>query len=205
LDKRIGVTATLYLIRHAAHDHIGRVLSGRMEGLALSDDGRAQAGRLAAMLRDRRFAAIYTSPVQRARETAAAIAAGRDIPVTPASALDEIDFGAWTGQPFAALDGDAAWRRWNDARGAATVPGGETMVQAQARAVAFAQDLAATHDGAAVALVSHCDVIRALLAHALDLSLDRLLRFEVDPASISRVAIEADGAARVLSINEAGA
>lgn len=195
------MTATLFLIRHAAHDHLGKVLSGRLPGIALGPAGRDQAARLAATLAPLRFAAIETSPVQRARETAAAIAAGRDIAVSLAPALDEVDFGAWTGRSFAELDGDRDWRRWNDARGSARAGGGETMAEAQARIVAHLAAVARRHAGGAVALVGHCDMIRAAIAHYLALPLDHLLNFDIDPASISRLAVGEWGG-RVLSVNE---
>jgi ribonuclease H / adenosylcobalamin/alpha-ribazole phosphatase len=193
------VTATLYLIRHASHDHLGITLSGRMPGIGLSPAGRSQCGRLTAALADRRFSAIYSSPVQRARETARAIARGREVVIAPE--LDEIDFGAWTGVPFDALTGDAEWDRWNSARGSARVPGGESMAEVQARVVRWAHAAALMHGETAVALVSHCDVIRAALAHFLGLGLDQALNFDVDAASVSRVAVGAWGG-RVLSINE---
>lgn len=195
------MTATLYFIRHAAHDHLGHTLSGRMPGVGLSDQGRAQAAALARHLAGRRFAAIHTSPVQRAGETAAALAEGRELAVSVAPALNEIDFGDWTGRRFAELDGDPQWARWNCERGSARVPGGETMAEAQARATRFAAAVAARHDGEAVALVSHCDVIRAVLAGYLGLPLDRALSFDIDPASVSRVSV-GDWGHQIHSINE---
>ena len=195
------MTATLYLIRHAPHDHLGHILSGRAPGIPLSDDGRGQARRLAGALSGRRFAGVWSSPVQRARETAGEIVAGRGLDVQVESALDEIDFGAWTGMAFEALAGDADWAVWNSARGEARPPAGESMAEAQARVTGFARTLALAYPGEAVALVSHCDVIRAALAGWLGLPLGNALKFDVDPASISRVAI-GDWGARVLSINE---
>ena len=173
-----------------------------MPDLALCAAGRDQAARVGARLADVPLAAIHTSPVQRARETAAAIAAAgpHPAPVT-ADALDEIDFGDWTGRRFDALAGDPAWDAWNNARATAQPPGGEAMAAAQARIMAFAAAIAAQHDGATVACVSHCDMIRAALAGWLGLGLDHILRFDCDPASISRVSIGAWGA-RVVSINE---
>jgi broad specificity phosphatase PhoE len=196
------VTATLYLIRHAPHDHLGHILSGRTPGIPLSDDGRGQARRLAAALGARRFAGVWSSPVQRARETAQEIVAGRGLDIRIDAALDEIDFGAWTGKAFDALATDTAWGLWNAARGEAQTPAGESMAAVQARVAAFARTVALAHPGEAIALVSHCDVIRAALAGWLGLPLGNALNFDVDPASVSRVAI-GDWGARVLSINEA--
>lgn len=197
------VTTTILLVRHAAHDHLGRILSGRMPDIPLNAAGCAQARALGRRLASTPLAAIYTSPVQRARETAAAIAEAADghAPAT-ADALDEIEFGAWTGRAFADLDGDPAWDAWNTRRGSAVPPGGgEAMRDVQSRLMEFAASVAARHEGGAVALVSHCDVIRAGIAGWLGLPLDHLLRFAIDPASISRVAL-GDGGAYVVSLNE---
>ena len=165
----------------------------------MSEHGRAQATTLGERLRGCRFAAIHSSPVQRARETADAIARGRDVEV--AAALDEVDFGAWTGKSFALLADEPAWGDWNRRRAIARAPGGETMAHATARAVAHVAAMAGTYDEAAVALITHCDIIRGVIAHYLGLSLDRILSFDVDPASVSRLAV-GDWGGRVLSINE---
>jgi probable phosphoglycerate mutase len=194
------VTATVLLIRHAAHGHLGSILSGRMAGIALSPQGREQARQLSSFLAVAPLAEVHTSPVQRARETAEAIAHPVAPPLVQA-ALDEIDFGAWTGRPFAELESDAAWRRWNAERGAAAAPGGESMAAAQRRAWDHVVDVAARHAGATVAMVSHCDIIRAVVVQILGLPLDAIFRFDIDPASVSRIAVGPWGA-KVLSLNE---
>lgn len=195
------MTATLFLIRHAAHGHLGQILSGRSDGLALTAEGRAQAATLAARLAGTAFDAIQSSPIQRARETALAIAEARELPVEPAPALNEIDFGAWTGRRFAELSGDAAWDEWNRRRSTACPPDGESMAAAQVRAMDHIRGWACGHPGGTAAMVTHCDIIRALVAGVLGLSLDRIHQFEIAPASISR--IEAgDWGARILSVNE---
>lgn len=195
------MTATLLLVRHAAHGHLGQVLSGRMPGVPLSKAGRAQAAALAMRLAKAPIAAVYTSPVERARETAAAIAGTGGLAVTTAPGLDEIDFGAWTGMRFDALAGDPVWDAWNAQRGTAQPPGGETMAAAKARAWACVEDLAGHHSGETIALVSHADVLKAVVAHVLELSLDRLLSFDIDPASVTRIVVGNWGA-RLVSLNE---
>lgn len=196
------MTATILLIRHAAHSHLGRVLSGRLPGIELSPEGREQAQRLARTLRQVELAAVHASPVQRARETAQAIAAGRDgLPVEQHPALDELDFGDWTGCTFSDLAGDPRWRRWNEARAAGVAPGGESMAAAQRRAWDHVGAAAAAHPGRTLAMVSHCDLIRAVIVQILGLPLDAIFRFEIDPASVSRVAVGPWGA-KVLSLNE---
>ena len=183
----------VHLIRHADYDSIDRVLNGRRPGLSLNAAGRAQAERLAACLPP--VAAVVSSPLERAVETANALGA-----IETDAAFLEIDFGAWTGQTIASLDGDPAWRLWNERRGMAATPGGETMAAVQARAVAGLVRLRERAPDATVAVVSHADVIRAVLGAALGLSLDLLLRFEIAPASRSTIRFEPWGAT-VVTLN----
>lgn len=195
------MTATLLLIRHAAHTDFGVRFTGRADCVPLSAAGRAQAQALAARLQDMTLTAVYASPRQRAQETAAAVAAPHGLTVRTADAIDEIDFGDWTGVAIGALDNDPAFRRWNGERASARVPGGESMGEVADRAERFAYETAAAHPDGTVAVVSHADVIRGLAARVLGLDLDHLLRFDVDPASVTR-AVFGDRGARLLSLNE---
>lgn len=195
------MTATILLIRHAAHSHLGRILSGRTPDIALSSDGLAQADALAMRLKTETIDAIHSSPVQRAQETAAALAKALGIDVQVEPALDELDFGDWSGRAFVELESDPRWSTWNETRSTAAAPHGESMADAQARAWAHVAQVAAASSGKTVAMVSHCDIIRALVAHVLGLSLDHYGRFDIDPASISRLAV-GDWGAKVLSLNE---
>jgi broad specificity phosphatase PhoE len=196
------MTATILLIRHAAHGHLGHTLSGRLPGIGLSAEGRAQAARLAQRLAQVPMAALHASPVQRAEETAQAIAASHPgLAVEAQAALDEIDFGEWTGRSFAALASDPGWHAWNRERAVAMPPGGESMAAAQHRAWDHLLATAAAHPGESVAMVTHCDIIRALIVRILDLPLDAIHRFDIDPASLTRVAA-GDWGAKVLSLNE---
>jgi broad specificity phosphatase PhoE len=204
-DGSMPVTATFLLIRHAAHVHLDRRLSGRMDGVPLSADGDAQAAALGRALAARQssepIGRIVCSPLERTRDTAAAIAAACALPPPePIDALVEIDMGDWTGAAFTDLHGPE-WDAWNTQRGTARIPGGETMVEAQARIVGFLKGAAAQQDGAVIALVSHSDMIRAAIAFALGLPLDHLLRFDIDPASVSRIVVGEWGG-RVVSLNE---
>ena len=169
--------------------------------MQLTPAGERQASGLAGRLSCVRLDAVHTSPRERARRTAEAVAGATGSSLEVVEALDEIDYGDWTGAEFDALDGNPLWRRWNDARGSATPPGGESMAAAQARVVAHAEAIVRDRPGAQVALVSHCDILRALVAHLLGLPLDNLLRFDLDTASISRVEVGAWGG-RVLGLNE---
>jgi len=197
------MATTFLLIRHAAHIHLDKLFSGRMPGVLLSATGRAQAARLGAALASEPIDQIVHSPLDRTSETAAAIAAARGsaVPVAAAAGLIEIDLGDWTGRSWQDFGDDPAWRDWNERRGSARIPGGETMGEAQARIVGCLAALAREADGRTVAVVSHSDMIRAAVAHVLELPLDRLLSFDVDVASVTRI-VWGEWGARLLSLNE---
>ena len=193
--------ATALLVRHAAHAELGTLLSGRRRDVALSREGLDQAAIVADLLSTAPIAAVYSSPRERAWYTARDIAEPHGLKVRIDEGLDEVDFGAWSGLSFAQLDSDPDWQAWNEARGSARAPGGETMGEAVARATASLAEMAREHDGETFVAVSHCDIIRGVIAHHLGLPLDHLLRLEVDPASVSRIEI-GPGGARILSVNE---
>ena len=196
------MTVDLLLIRHAAHIHLDRQLSGRMPGVPLSDAGRDQAAALGRVLAQATLARVECSPLERTRETAEAIATAAGLPPpVMVEALVEIDMGDWTGRAFGTFDDDPAWHAWNAQRGTARIPGGETMAEAQARIVGHLDALARSDVDGRIAIVTHSDIIRAAVAHVLGLPLDNLLRFDVGPASVSRIVI-GDWGARLLSLNE---
>ncbi len=189
---------TFKLVRHAVHDHGADILCGRLPGVALSAAGQAQLPwlRLGA---GPGIAAVYSSPQRRCLQTAAAF--GRAVTMEPA--LDEIDFGAWTGRSFSALGDDPDWRRWNADRDHGQAPGGESAAAAQARAVDAIATLQRRHAGGVVVLVSHADIIKSMLLHHLGLPLQGWARIEIHPASISTL-ILSDGSPLVASMNETG-
>ncbi|NOG69039.1 histidine phosphatase family protein [Roseicella sp. DB1501] len=197
------MAATVFLVRHAVHDRVDHILCGRMPGVRLGEAGRAQAAALAARLATQRIGAVHASPLERAQETAAPLAARLGLPLRTEAAFAEIDVGEWTGVAFVALAADPRWRRWNEARGTARAPGGESMAEVQARAVAGIEDLRRAIPDGRVAVVSHADVIKAALAAFLGLSLDDIWRFEIAPASVSALAVW-PGGGKVLGLNACG-
>jgi probable phosphoglycerate mutase len=186
-------------VRHGAYALLDQALGGRGD-YALNDEGRAQAVRAARALAERPVAAVVSSPVARAMETAAPIGAALGLPVMQDAAFSEIDFGVWSGTRFDTLAGDPAWRAWNLFRGTARVPGGESALDVQARAVGAVGRLAAAWSEGEVVVVSHADVIKAVLGHVLGAPLDLMRRIEIAPGSISRVAVWREDA-RVLGMN----
>jgi len=193
------MAATIFLVRHGSHDEVGRVLSGR-SGILLNERGREQARRAGARLAACGVDAVWSSPRPRAIETAGIVARTIGCAIEIVDGLDEIDFGCWTGRAFADLDSNPAWQRWNAARGVAATPAGETIAQVAARAVARLETIGAARR---IACVSHCDVIRAIVAHVIGLDGDRLLSFDCDPGSVTRLQLWRGGG-RLLSLNECG-
>lgn len=196
------MTTTFYLVRHAAHDNLGGFLAGRSPGIELGQAGRAQAALLARRMKRETFDAIYASPRERTQETASAISAACDVgPVTTADALDEIDFGPWSGKTFDVLNTDPAWRRWNDIRSFARTPGGEAMIDVQRRVVGLMETLSESDSGKRLVLVSHGDIIKMAVSYVLGLPIDSWPRFEIDAASITIIST-GDWGARLLTLNE---
>ncbi len=190
------------LLRHAAHDKVGAYLAGRKPGVHLGGDGQAQARRLGARLARAGIAFLGTSPRERARETAEAVSAACGLPAAEEiEALDEIDFGEWSGLDFEALDRDPRWRFWNEARGLARTPAGERMIDVQARALGVLEAMDRRWRGRTVALVSHADVIKAVVFHHLGIGLDAWWRLEVSPASITTLDVKA-GRGCLTGLNE---
>ena len=169
--------------------------------MALSPDGLEQAEIVSDLLAVEPLQAVYSSPRERAYYTGRTIADPHELKVQIADALDELDFGDWTGRAFNDLEGDPLWNDWNEARGTARPPGGESMAEAVARATKALEEIASEHTGQTVACVSHCDIIRGIIAHYLGLPLENMLRFDIDPASVSRLALGNWGA-RIMTINE---
>ncbi|KFG66910.1 histidine phosphatase family protein [Microvirga sp. BSC39] len=195
------MTTTFHLVRHAAHDRVGTILCGRMPGVHLGALGKAQAERLADRFANENVAAIHTSPLERAVETSEPIAARLGQSLEVSEDIAEIDFGAWSGTSFEALAQDPRWAAWNNARSNSRPPYGETMLEAQARIVGALEQLRHRYSDRTVILVSHSDVIKAALLYHLGLPVDAYGRFDIEPASISTLAV-GDWGSKVLRLNE---
>jgi probable phosphoglycerate mutase len=155
--------------------------------------GVEQASRLAHRIGDASIQAIYSSPQERALETARAIAAAAGQEARVAAELDEIDYGEWTGRSIDSLAGSQRWCRFNTIRSITRIPEGESVLEVQARIVGFMEGLRERHPEAALALVSHADVVRAALVYYMGVSLDLMLRFEISPASLTIIDVDESG------------
>ncbi|HUB34383.1 MAG TPA: histidine phosphatase family protein, partial [Bryobacteraceae bacterium] len=169
---------TFLLIRHGETDAVGREIMGWRPGWHLNANGREQAKRLADRLAHRSLQAIYTSPLERAVETAAILAPPHELEPRQDADFAEVRFGQWEGVKIGELDQREDLRRYYQFRSGVRPPGGELLGEVQTRVVRKLQALAAVHDGTEVAVVSHGDALRSALAFYLGIPLDMILRFE---------------------------
>ena len=180
---------TVILLRHGRTTaNAGGVLAGWTPGVQLDETGAAQVKAVGERLATVPLTAVVSSPLERCRQTADAIAAGREVQVQDDKRLGEARYGDWTGRTIKELSKDPLWKVVQQHPSAAVFPGpeGEGLAQTQARAVAAVRDWNARLGQDAVWLAcSHGDVIKAILADALGLHLDQFQRIVVDPASIS--------------------
>jgi broad specificity phosphatase PhoE len=196
-----GQAVTVFLVRHAAHDRVDAVLCGRMPDVTLGPAGRAEARRVAERLSGEEIAAVFSSPLERALETAEPIAVAHRLPVQHDDGLHEIDCGEWTGRSFEALQGDERWHAWNRSRAEGCPPNGEPMRAVQARVSAALDRWRRGYAGRAIVAVSHSDVIKALACQVLGLSLDRYHAFEIAPASVTTF-VAWEGGGKIVAMNE---
>jgi probable phosphomutase (TIGR03848 family) len=194
---------TVLLIRHGHTDTAGKRLTGWARGVHLNDHGREQATSLVSRLEGVPLAAIYSSPLERCRETAAPLARDRGLPVRIRRPLLEVDYGDWTGRSIASLRRTKLWRVVQQSPSSMHFPGGETLLGVQARAVGEIDALAATHPKGTIGIVTHADVVRLAVAHYAGMHLDELQRLVVDPASVSVVVLGV-GIPRLVKVNDTG-
>lgn len=180
----------VFLVRHGVTEHTGKKLSGWMEGLHLTDDGRRQAQEAADQLAQVHFNAIYTSPIDRCRETAQIIAGRHHKEVVLEDGIGEVGYGGWTDRSFKSLTRTKLWELVQRRPSAARFPEGESLREVQARAVDTVELLAAKHPKQTICCVSHADVIKLVLAHYLGVHLDLFQRIGIGPASVSALSLE---------------
>ena len=203
--KQPPVPPTLVLlVRHGQTPTTGKLLPGRAPGLHLADTGLEQARRAAERLGVLdRIDAVYASPLERTRETAAPIAAARKLKVQIDKGLLECDFGQWTGAELKQLMKLPEWNTVQRAPSTFTFPGGESFTAMQSRIVGAIDRLRERHQGGVIVCVSHADPIKAAVAHALGTHLDLFQRIVISPCSVSAIAYHAGGPV-VLTVNSTG-
>jgi probable phosphoglycerate mutase len=217
-------------VRHGTTPSTGQVLPGRSPGLHLADSGRQQASDLGQRLADwaapkaetappdkrangaakrrpepprPRITAVYASPLERAQETAALVAAPLGLRVRVARGLTECDFGEWTGAELKKLAKQPEWATVQRYPSGFRFPGGESFSGMQARIVQAVADLRARHPGETIVAVSHADPIKAVVADALGTHLDLFQRIVISTCSVTAISYGALGP-MVLTVNSTG-
>jgi probable phosphoglycerate mutase len=213
--KEEGPKPTLVLlVRHGRTPTTGSVLPGRAPGLHLSDEGRGQAEAVAQRilaLHDARkagkgsegIAAVYASPMERTRETAAPIAKALGLRTKTRKGLIECEFGEWTGRELKELMKLPEWRTVQQHPSGFRFPKGESFGEMQTRMVDAVNDIVREHPGQVVVAVSHADPIKAAVASALGTPLDLFQRIVIGQCSVSAVLYGAHGPT-VLAVNHTG-
>jgi probable phosphoglycerate mutase len=194
---------TFLLVRHGETDAVGRSIMGWQAGWRLNENGRRQAERAAARLAQMPVRAIYTSPLERAVETAEAIAKPHGLQPQPHDDFGEFHAGDFEGVSLADLDRRDEWRRFNSFRSGTRPAGGELAIETQMRVVRRIHELASAHRDQVVAVVSHGDPLRSAVAFFLGIPLDMLLRFEIHPGALSVLEL-GDWGSKVLCVNDRG-
>jgi probable phosphoglycerate mutase len=192
---------TFYLIRHGEKDADERLMVGRTRGIHLSSRGQEQAAAIAERLRECRIQHVFSSPLERARETAAPLARVRGVEVQLLEGLHEYDFGEWTGMSQDELRTIPEWQNFNSFRSATRPPGGEAMLEVQERFVREMVRLRAAYPNDEVALVSHGDPLRAAVCYFVGMPLDLYQRIEINVASISVLTLDQHGV-QLVRLNE---
>ncbi|HKZ08797.1 MAG TPA: MSMEG_4193 family putative phosphomutase [Methylomirabilota bacterium] len=202
--RRQPIITRVLLVRHGRTPTTGSVLPGRAPGLHLSEDGKKEAAataeRIAAL---KAVAAVYSSPLERARETAEIIAGRRGMGMQTDAGLLECDIGDWTGWEISKAAKTPQWTAVQRYPSGFRFPGGESFTEIQARMTSTIAALVARHPGETVVAVSHADPIKTAIAHALGTPLDLFQRIMIATASISAVAYGQTGVA-VLTVNSTG-
>jgi probable phosphoglycerate mutase len=189
------------LIRHGESEGIYERLAGRSAGFGLNTTGLEQAHLTGEHVARRlKISHIYSSPRQRARETAAILGTHCGCEVDINEAFDECAYGDWTGRKFSDLEKIEEWSTFNAFRSAVAAPGGESVRDVQCRAVAEILRIRAALDAQAIAIVTHADVIRSIVTFFAGVPLDLLLRFTIDPASVTVIEL-AENQCRIQCVN----
>jgi len=198
-------TTTVLFVRHGTTATTGSVLPGRAPGLHLSERGIEQATALAERLGElgRKPTALYVSPLERARETAAPLAKALTLRPVVEKGLLECDFGLWTGKRLATLARRPEWRAVQHSPSTFRFPEGESFSEMQLRMWETVTKIVKRHRNRTVIVVSHADPIKAAVTYAQGVPLDLFQRTVISPCSLSAV-VFSGGAPVVLCVNNTG-
>lgn len=190
-----------YLVRHGEKASPSDLLSSRTTGIHLTDGGGRQAEAIARRLEREPIQRIYASPMERAQETAVPLGRVKQLPIETLDGLHECDFGEWTNQSITALKAAASWDSFNTFRSGTRAPGGEWMLEIQARFVGAMLRLRDRFPDEGIALFSHGDPIRSAVMYFGGTPLDLWQRFEISLGSISVIELGEHGV-KIAGVNE---
>jgi probable phosphomutase (TIGR03848 family) len=194
---------TILLVRHGQNDFIGRRLAGRLPGVHLNEAGRRQAETVAQLLAAVPLKAVYSSPLERAVETATPLARRLDLPVITRPGLMEIDFGSWTAKTMKQMQRMKAWKLVQEKPSEMRFPGGVSFAEAQQRIASEVQAIADCHKpDEMVACFSHSDAIKLAVAYFLGMPLDNFQRIAIDLTSITILNVPKEGQPHFWLINQ---
>jgi probable phosphoglycerate mutase len=192
------------LVRHGQTPTTGKLLPGRAAGLHLAESGTAQAAAAANRIAElTKVDAVYASPLERARETAAPIGKVLGQRVRIHRGLLECDFGDWTGAELKSLMKLPEWTTVQRSPSTFRFPNGESFLEMQTRIVSTLDQLRTAHPGGVIVCVSHADPIKAAVAHAMGTHIDLFQRIVISTCSISAIAYSVGGPI-VLTVNSTG-
>ena len=179
----------LFVVRHGETEWVRERRFAGSRDIPLTAAGRDQCAAVARALASATVAAVYASPLERARASAEVIAKPHGLPVRIVPAFSEMTFGSWEGltRDEARARDPEAWAQWRSAPHLLKLAGGETIAEVAARVTAGIEALQAAHDGQTVVLVSHGVVARVIVLGALGLGLDRLWTLDAAPAGITEI------------------
>jgi len=193
----------LLLIRHALNDWVGKRVAGWTPGVLLNERGREQAARLAEWLEPVPLEAIYSSPLERAVETAEPIARSHGLKMEVRDAIGESHYGELDGKPIEEIFKSELWEQWLRHPSRTRFPGAETTYEVQVRMVAALEQILQDHPEGNIAVVSHADPIRVTVAHFIGLPLDLIGRIWVSPASVTTLRFD-DWGPRLTHLSHTG-
>jgi len=175
----------LLLIRHAMNDWVGKRVAGWTPGISLNEEGQTQAARLAEWLQSVPLEAIYSSPLERAVETADPIAISHGLDIEIRDSIGESRYGELDGKRIEEIFKSELWEQWLRHPSRTRFPGAETTYEVQVRVVAALEQILQDHPEGNIAVVSHADPVRVAVAHYIGLPLDLVGRLWVSPASVT--------------------
>jgi probable phosphomutase (TIGR03848 family) len=183
----------ILLIRHGENDWVGKRLAGRMPDVHLNAKGQEQANELAKNLQSMPIKAIYSSPLERAMETAQPLAQLKELDISVCANLSEISFGDWQGKTIKQLRRLKLWKTVQNNPSHMQFPNGESFVNAQTRLVECITKITMKHEATdLIVCFSHSDSIRLLVTYYLNMPLDSFQRININTASISALALLKD-------------